>query len=101
VKGPLAGFVGHELDASHQPHAARLAHEWMTRKRLEPRLEVRDEPGRLPDNVVAFIDLERLERDGGGKGMAAIGEAIGEGADLAALVQHRLVDGLWHGDGAA
>jgi len=53
-----------------------------------------------PDEIVALVDLERLDPKRRRERVAAIGEAMCESADLAVLVEHRLIDGLGHGDGA-
>ena len=61
-------------------------------------LELRRHRRDLVDDPFARIDLERLERDRGRDRMARIGEAVAEGADLAAFVEHRLVHPLRHHD---
>ncbi len=48
-------------------------------------LEMRAHPGDMAHDVARLVELDGLERDGGGNRMAAIGEAVAEGADLAAF----------------
>ena len=42
IESALARLVGDELEAAHQPHAARLAHQRMLAELLEMLLELRD-----------------------------------------------------------
>ena len=52
------------------------------------------------DGLVAFIDLDRLQRHRTTDRMRRIGEAVAERADFAALIEHRLVELFFDGDGA-
>ena len=96
VERALGGLVGHELDGADEADAARLADQRMVAERGEPGLELRRLARGLLGDALARVDFERLERHRRRDRMARIGEAVAEGADLAALVEHRLVHRLRH-----
>jgi hypothetical protein len=54
---------------------------------------------RMLHDLVALIDLDGLQRHGTAHRMGGIGIAMAEGAELAALVQHRLIEVFLDGDG--
>ena len=87
----LASLVGGKLDRADQAHAARLADQRMIAERHQALLELRRACRRGLEDLVALVDLQRLQRDRGRDRMARIGEAVAEGADLAALGDQRLV----------
>ena len=89
-----------KLERADEADAARLPHQRMVDQRLQAQLENRRHALHVLDDFDALVDLDGLERDGAGKRMAGVGEAVGEHALLAALLQQPLVDGLRNGDGA-
>jgi hypothetical protein len=78
IERAFARFVGYQLDGPHQPDAACLADQRMIGKGLQARLECRNQLGGFADDVVARIDLERLQRDRRREWMAAIEMREGE-----------------------
>ena len=105
ARGPTPAFASNErlvaLSATSstradEPEAARLADQRVLAERGQPGLEMRRLARRLLGDALARIDVERLERHRRRDRMARIGEAVAEGADLAALIEHRLVHRLRH-----
>ena len=68
----------------------------MLAERGEPGLEMRRLARGLLSDAFARIDVERLERHRRRDRMTRVGEAVAEGADLAAFIQHRLIRHLRH-----
>src|SRR5690606_13648078 len=85
IEALLGGLVLDELDAAKQADAARLADERMIAKCFQTRLEHRSDALDVADDVDALVDLERLHRNGAGYGVAGVGEAVRENAELLAL----------------
>ena len=74
------------------PHAARLADQRMIAKRPSRSWNCGVRAPLLED-LVALVNLQRLDRDRGRDRMTRVGEAVPEHADLPALDEHRLVHG--------
>src|SRR5579875_2280546 len=85
LEGLARRLVLDELEAPDQADAARLADERMAAEAPQPLLEAGRHAAHMAKDVALLVDLERLERHRRRDGMAAIGEAVAEGADLLAL----------------
>ena len=66
----------------------------MTGKRLKARLETRRDRAHVADDVALLVNLQGLESDGRRYRMAAIGVAGTVGAELTALLDESLVNGV-------
>ena len=74
----------------------------MLAERAQPRLKLRSLCRGLLDDAIARVDLQGLECHCGGDRMSGIGEAMSEGADLAAFRKQCFIHALGHqhrGDG--
>src|SRR5437773_584016 len=62
-------------------------------------LEYRRDFAHVTDDAGTLVDFDRLERYRTSDRMRGIGVTVAEGADFAALIEHRLVEILLDGDG--
>ena len=96
-----AGLVGDQFDGGDQADAADLAHQRMIGETAAQfGLHVRADRADMGADFHFVVDLQRLDRDGGGDRMAGVGEAVAEGADGMAFLGQRLEDEVVHHHGA-
>src|SRR5262245_12334017 len=84
------GPIRHQLDAGDEPHPAHVAHEGQLAERRAQRfLEVWPHARGVSHEILAQDDVEIGHGGGRAHRMAAVGEAVREGADVRrAVAQH-------------
>jgi len=90
----LGGLVCHQLEGAQQTDAPRFADHRIVAKRVKPFEEARADLIDMAQNVAPLVDFECAQAHRARDRVAAECVAMPEGADLAALAQHRLVDHL-------
>ena len=79
-----------ELEPAHQAEMPGLADQRVAGEPVEVGGEARGDGADARGHVLALVDLDRLDPDGAGDRVAAVGVAVAEGADPAAVGLDRL-----------